>query len=81
VRVCGEGVWVGGCGIQGCNRAATIYQEVRVQAYRGVVHTMKGGFLKLNYYHCQMGRESWHAIKKLFNLPFLTLKVRYPAIS
>jgi len=40
--------------------------------------TMKGG-LKLNY--CWMGRESWHAIKKLFNLPFLTLKVRYPAIS
>jgi len=27
--------------------------------------TMKG-FLKLNY--CQMGRESWHAIKKLFYL-------------
>jgi len=24
--------------------------------------------------------QSWHAIKKLFNLPFLTLKVRYPAI-
>ena len=23
-----------------------------------------------------MGRESWHATKKLFNLPFLTLKVR-----
>lgn len=37
-----------GNGIQGCNRAAIIYQEVRVQAYRGVVHTMKGGFLKLN---------------------------------
>jgi len=29
----------------------------------------------------RMGRESWHAIKKLFNLPFLTLKIRYPAIS
>ena len=27
-----------------------------------------------------MGRESWHAIKKLSNLPFLTLKVRYPVI-
>jgi len=25
--------------------------------------------------------QSWHAIKKLLNLPFLTLKVRYPAIS
>ena len=25
--------------------------------------------------------ESWHAIKKLFNLPFLTLKIRYPAVS
>jgi len=25
--------------------------------------------------------ESWHAIKKLFNIPFLILKVRYPAIS
>jgi len=35
--------------------------------------------LKLNYFW--MGRESWHAIKKLFNLPFLTVKVRYPAIS
>jgi len=23
-------------------------------------------------------RESWHAIKKLCNLPFLTLKVGYP---
>jgi len=40
---------------------------------------MKGGFLKLNY--CWMGKESWNAIKKLFNLPFLTLKFRYPAIS
>jgi len=37
------------------------------------------GLLKLNY--CWMGRESWYAIKKLVNLPFLTLKVRYPAIS
>ena len=27
---------------------------------------MKGGLLKLNY--CWMGKESWHAIKKLFNL-------------
>jgi len=26
-----------------------------------------------------MGRESWHAIKKLFNLPFLIINVRYPA--
>jgi len=25
--------------------------------------------------------ESWHAIKKLFNLPFLILKIRYPAVS
>jgi len=33
------------------------------------------GLLKVNY--CWMGRESWHAIKKLFNLPFLTLKVRH----
>ena len=31
------------------------------------------GLLKLN--HCWMGRESWYATKKLFNLPFLTLKV------
>ena len=37
------------------------------------------GLLKLNY--CWMGRESWHATKMLFNLPFLTLKVRYPTIS
>ena len=36
--------------------------------------TMKGGLLKLNY--CCMGRESWHAITKLFNLQF-----RYSAIS
>ena len=35
---------------------------------------MKEGLLKLNC--CWMGRESWHAIKKLFNLSFLTLKVR-----
>jgi len=28
-----------------------------------------------------MGRESWHAIKKLFNLPFLILKVRYQKVS
>jgi len=28
-----------------------------------------------------MGRESWYAIKKLFNLPFLILKVRYPAYN
>ena len=27
------------------------------------------------------GWESLHAIKKLFKLPFLILKVRYPAIS
>jgi len=40
---------------------------------------MKGGLLKLNY--CWIGRESWHAIKKLFNLPFLILMVWYPAIS
>ena len=32
-------------------------------------------------YYCWMGRESWHAIKKLLNLPFLILKVRYPAIK
>ena len=30
---------------------------------------------------CWMGRESWHAIKKLYNLQFLTLKVSYPVIS
>ena len=41
--------------------------------------TMKGGLLKSHYYW--MGRESWHAIKKLLNLPFLILKVRYPAIK
>jgi len=34
---------------------------------------------ELNY--CWIGRESWHAIRNLFNVPFLTLKVRYPAIS
>ena len=27
------------------------------------------------------GWESWHAVKKLFKLAFLILKVRYPAIS
>ena len=38
--------------------------------------TMNGGLLKSSY--CWMGRESWHAIKKLLNLPFLILiKVRY----
>jgi len=26
--------------------------------------------------YCWMGRESWHAIKKLCNIPFLPLKVR-----
>ena len=36
-------------------------------------------FAKSNY--CWMGRESWHAIKKLLYLPFLILKVRYPAIK
>ena len=41
--------------------------------------TMKEGLLRL--YYCWIGRESWHAIKKHFNLPFLILKVRYPAIS
>jgi len=44
-----------------------------------IFHIVVEGLLKLSY--CWMGRESWHAIKKLFNLPFLTLKVRYPAIS
>jgi len=39
--------------------------------------TMKEGLLKLNY--CWMGRESWHAIKNHYNIPFLTLKVRYLA--
>ena len=34
----------------------------------------------LSLYHCSpMGRESWQ--RELFNLPYLTLKVRYPAIS
>ena len=28
-----------------------------------------------------MGGESWHAIKKLFNPPFLILKVRHPAVT
>jgi len=41
--------------------------------------TTKEGLLKLNY--CWMGRESWHAIKKHYNMSFLTLKVMYPAIS
>jgi len=34
-------------------------------------------FAKLSYYW--MSRGSWHVIKKLFNLPFLILKVKYPA--
>jgi len=38
---------------------------------------MKGGLLKL----LLDDWESWHAIKKLFKLPFLILKVMYPAIS
>jgi len=25
--------------------------------------------------------ESWHAIVKVFNLPFLNLKIRYPAVG
>ena len=25
--------------------------------------------------------ESWHAIVKVFNLPFLNLKIRYPAMG
>lgn len=46
---------------------------------RTVLLTMiKVGLLKYNY--CGMGRRSWHANKKLFKLPFLILKVRYPAI-
>jgi len=40
---------------------------------------VKGGLLKLNY--CWIDRESWHAIKKVFKLLFLTLKVRYPTTS
>ena len=28
-----------------------------------------------------IGGESWHAIKKLFNPPFLILKVRHPALT
>jgi len=32
--------------------------------------TTKEGLLKADY--CWMGRESWRAIKKLLNLPFLT---------
>ena len=28
-----------------------------------------------------MGGENWHAIKKLFNPPFLILKVRHPAVT
>ena len=28
-----------------------------------------------------MGGESWYAIKKLFNLPFLILKIRHPAVT
>ena len=41
--------------------------------------TIKGGWL--NWYKCWMGGESWHAIKKLFNPPFLILKVRHPAVT
>ena len=36
---------------------------------------------QLNWYKCWMGGESWHAIKKLFNPPFLILKVRHPAVT
>jgi len=36
------------------------------------VLTMKEGLLKLNF--CWMGRESWHAIKKLFSLPSVILQ-------
>ena len=39
----------------------------------------KGGWL--NWYKCWMGGESWYAIKKLFNSPFLILKVRHPAVT
>jgi len=37
---------------------------------------MKGGLLKL----LLDGLEIWHAIEKIFNLSFLILKVRYPAM-
>jgi len=36
---------------------------------------IKGDLLKL----LLDSQENWHAIKKLFNLPFPILKVRYPA--
>jgi len=39
---------------------------------------IKGGLLKLSL---DAGWERWHANKKIFNLSFLILKVRYPAIS
>ena len=41
--------------------------------------SFEGGWL--NWYKCWMGGESWHAIKKLFNPPFLILKVRHPAVT
>ena len=28
-----------------------------------------------------MGGENWHAIKELFNSPFLILKVSHPAVN
>jgi len=34
----------------------------------------------LNIIYCWIGKEGWYATKN-FNLPFLTLKVRYLAIS
>ena len=37
--------------------------------------------MKFKYNKCWMGGESRHAIKKLFNTPFLILKVRYPAVT
>ena len=51
--------------------------DKRTRSYN-LLLTIKGGWL--NWYKCWMAGESWHAIKKLFNPPFLILKVRHPAV-
>ena len=50
-----------------------------IKDFYNLLLTIKGGWL--NWYKCWMGGESWHAIKKLFNPPFLILKVRHPAVT
>ena len=40
-----------------------MYTELDGKEFFNLLLMMKGGLLKLNY--CWMGKESWHAIKKL----------------